>query len=197
MSRYTVTHLRKESNPMKTTYKIDPAHSSASFVVRHMMITNVRGGFSGVEGTIEFDPQNPTDARVEAVINTAKINTLDENRDAHLKSADFLDAERFPTMTFKSRKVQAAGDGEWKVTGDLTIHGVTKEVVLNVEGPSAEGKDPFGNIRIGASATTKIKRSEFGLSWNAALETGGILVGDDLKIELEISEIRAEAAAAA
>jgi polyisoprenoid-binding protein YceI len=182
---------------VKTTYKIDPAHSSASFVVRHMMITNVRGGFSGVEGTIEFDPQNPTDARVEAVINTAKINTLDENRDAHLRSAEFLDAERFPTMTFKSKKVQAAGDGEWRVTGDLTIHGVTKEVVLNVEGPSAEGKDPFGNIRIGASATTKIKRSEFGLSWNAALETGGILVGDDLKIELEISAIRAEAAAAA
>jgi len=182
---------------MKTTYKIDPAHSSANFVVRHMMITNVRGGFSGVEGTIEFDPQNPTDSRVEAVINTSKINTLDENRDAHLRSADFLDAEQFPTMTFKSKKVAAAGEGEWKVTGDLTIHGVTKEAVLNVEGPTAEGKDPFGNVRIGASATTKIKRSEFGLTWNAALETGGILVGDDLKIELEISAIRAEAAAAA
>lgn len=182
---------------MKTTYKIDPAHSSANFVVRHMMITNVRGGFSGVEGTIEYDPQNPTDARVEAVVNTSKINTLDENRDAHLKSADFLDAEKFPTMTFKSKKVTAAGEGEWKVTGDLTLHGVTKEVVLNVEGPTAEGKDPFGNVRIGASATTKIKRSDFGLTWNAALETGGILIGDELKIELEISAIRAEAAAAA
>ncbi len=131
------------------------------------------------------------------MINTSKINTLDENRDAHLRSADFLDAEQFPTMTFKSKKVEAAGEGEWKVKGDLTIHGVTKEVVLNVEGPTAEGKDPFGNVRIGASATTKIKRSEFGLTWNAALETGGILVGDDLKIELEISAIRAEAAAAA
>jgi len=182
---------------MKTTYKIDPAHSSANFVVRHMMITNVRGGFSGVEGTIEFDSQNPTDSRVEAVINTSKINTLDENRDAHLRSADFLDAEKFPTMTFKSKRIAAAGEGEWKVTGDLTLHGVTKEVVLNVEGPTAEGKDPFGNVRIGASATTKIKRSEFGLSWNAALETGGILVGDDLKIELEISAIRAGAGAAA
>lgn len=182
---------------MKTTYKIDPAHSSANFVVRHMMITNVRGGFSGVEGTIEFDSQNPTDARVNAVINTSKINTLDENRDAHLRSADFLDAEKYPTMTFKSTKVEPAGEGEWKVNGDLNIHGVTKPVVLNVEGPTAEGKDPFGNVRIGASATTKIKRSEFGLTWNAALETGGILVGDDLKIELEISAIRAEAAAAA
>ncbi len=182
---------------MKTTYKIDPAHSSASFVVRHMMITNVRGGFSGVEGTIEFDPQNPTDSKVEAVINTSKINTLDENRDAHLRSAEFLDAENFPTMTFKSKTVAAAGEGEWNVTGDLTIHGITKQVVLKVEGPTAEGKDPFGNVRIGASATTKIKRGEFGLTWNAALETGGILIGDDLKIELEISAIRAEAAAAA
>jgi polyisoprenoid-binding protein YceI len=198
MSRYTVTHLQeKTGTPVKTTYKIDPAHSSANFVVRHMMITNVRGGFSGVEGTIEFDPENPTDARVEAVIETAKINTLDENRDAHLRSADFLDAEAYPTMTFKSTRVERAGEGEWKVTGDLSIHGVTKSVVLKVEGPTAEGKDPFGNVRIGASATTKIKRSEFGLTWNAALETGGILVGDDLKIELEISAIRAEAAAAA
>ena len=182
---------------MKTTYKIDPAHSSANFVVRHMMITNVRGGFSGVEGTIEFDSENPTDGRVEAVINTSKINTLDENRDAHLRSGDFLDAEKFPSMTFKSKKITAAGEGEWKVTGDLTLHGVTKEVVLNVEGPTAEGKDPFGNVRVGASATTKIKRSAYGLSWNAALETGGILVGDDVKIELEISAIRAESAAAA
>ncbi|MFL6447050.1 MAG: YceI family protein [Bryobacteraceae bacterium] len=182
---------------MKTTYKIDPTHSSASFVVRHMMITKVRGSFSGLEGTIEYDPQNPMDARVEAVIHTSKINTLDENRDAHLKSADFLDAEQFPTITFKSKKVQATGEGEWKLTGDLTVHGITKEVVLHVEGPTAEGKDPFGNVRVGASATTKIKRSEFGLTWNAALETGGILVGDDLKIELEISAIRAEAAAAA
>jgi polyisoprenoid-binding protein YceI len=182
---------------MKIIYKIDPAHSSANFVVRHMMITNVRGGFSGVEGTIEFDPQNPTDARLDAVITTSKINTLDENRDAHLRSADFLDAEQFPTITFKSKKIEPAGEGEWKVKGDLTVHGVTKEVVLNVEGPTAEGKDPFGNIRIGASATTKIKRSDFGLTWNAALETGGILVGDDLKIELEISAIRAEASAAA
>jgi polyisoprenoid-binding protein YceI len=182
---------------VKTTYKIDPAHSSAHFVVRHMMITNVRGGFSGVEGTIEWDPENPADARVEAIINTSKIKTLDENRDAHLRSADFLDAETYPTITFKSKRVEGAGEGEWKVTGDLTIHGVTKPVVLNVEGPTAEGKDPFGNVRIGASATTKIKRSEFGLTWNAALETGGILVGDDLKIELEISAIRADAAAAA
>ena len=182
---------------MKTTYQIDPAHSTAQFVVRHMMITNVRGGFSGVQGTIEYDPENPGKSRVDVVIDASKINTLDEQRDAHLKSADFLHVEQHPTITFKSKKIAQAGNGEWKITGDLTVHGVTKEVVLNAEGPTAEGKDPFGNTRIGASASTKIKRSDFGLTWNAALETGGILVGDDLRIELEISAIRSESAAAA
>jgi polyisoprenoid-binding protein YceI len=175
---------------LKTSYKIDPAHSSAHFVVRHMMITNVRGGFSGVQCVIEYDPDLPSDSSVEVTIDASKINTLDEQRDAHLKNADFLDVAQYPTMTFKSKKVSPNGNGEWKVTGDLTIHGVTKEVVLNAEGPTPEGKDPFGNTRIGASATTKIKRSDFGLTWNAALETGGILLGDDLKIELEVSAIR-------
>lgn len=176
---------------MKTSYKIDPAHSSAHFVVRHMMITNVRGGFSGVQGVIEYDPDHPAASTVDVTIDAGKINTLDEQRDAHLKNADFLDVAQYPTMTFKSKKVSPNGDGEWKVTGDLTIHGVTKEVVLNAEGPTPEGKDPFGNTRIGASAATKIKRSDFGLTWNAALETGGILLGDDLKIEMEVSAIRA------
>jgi polyisoprenoid-binding protein YceI len=182
---------------LKSTYKIDSAHSSAQFVVRHMMITNVRGGFSGVQGTIEYDADNPTTSHIEAVIDASKISTLDEQRDAHLKGADFLHVEQHPTITFKSKKIMPKGEGEWKVTGDLTIHGVTKEVVLNVDGPTPEGKDPFGNTRIGASASTKIKRSDFGLTWNAALETGGLLVGDDLKIELEISAIRSESAAAA
>lgn len=182
---------------MKATYKIDPAHSSAQFVVRHMMITNVRGGFSGVQGTIEYNPDNPSDSHIDVVIDAGKINTLDEQRDVHLKSPEFLHVEQYPTMTFKSKKVTPAGEGQWKITGDLTIHGVTKEVVLNAEGPTAEGKDPFGNTRIGASASTKIKRSDFGLTWNAALETGGILIGDDLKIELEVSAIRSETAAAA
>jgi polyisoprenoid-binding protein YceI len=176
---------------MKTIYKIDPAHSGAQFTVRHMMISNVRGGFSNVQGTVEYDPQNQAATRIDAVIDVNTINTLDAQRDAHLKSPDFLHAEQYPTITFKSKKFESAGDGEAKVTGDLTIHGVTKEVVLNVEGPTPEAKDPFGNVRIGASATTKIKRSEFGLTWNAAIETGGVLVGDDLKIELEISAIRA------
>jgi polyisoprenoid-binding protein YceI len=178
---------------MKTTYEIDPAHSSAQFSVRHMMITNVRGGFSSVKGTVVFDAANPADSTVEATIDVNTIATLDAQRDAHLKSADFLDAENHPVITFKSTKVEVDGSDEGKVTGDLTIHGVTKQVVLKVEGPTQEGKDPWGNTRIGASATTKIKRSDFGLTWNAALETGGIMVGDDLKIELEVEMIKAAA----
>jgi polyisoprenoid-binding protein YceI len=161
-----------------------------------MMISNVRGGFSGVQGTIEYDPERPTETRIDVAIDASKISTLDEQRDAHLKSPDFLHVEQHPTITFKSKKVNPASEGEWKISGDLTLHGVTKEVVLNVQGPSPEAKDPFGNKRIGASATTKIKRSDFGLSWNAALETGGILVGDELKVELEVSAIRAAAATA-
>jgi polyisoprenoid-binding protein YceI len=172
------------------TYKIDPAHSGAEFVVRHMMISNVRGGFTKVEGAIEYDPANVAATKIDAVIDATSIDTRDGQRDGHLKSADFLDVEKFPTITFKSKKVEASGDGELKVTGDLTIHGTTKEVVLEVDGPTGETKDPFGNVRVGASGKTKIKRSEFGLTWNAALETGGFLVGDELKIELDVSAIR-------
>jgi polyisoprenoid-binding protein YceI len=157
------------------------------------MITNVRGGFSGIKGTIVYDPDNPTDSSVEAEIPTSTLNTLDATRDAHVKSADFLDAEKYPSITFKSTKVEYEGDGELKVAGGLTIKGVTKETVLKVDGPSAESKDPWGNTRIGASAVTKIKRSDFGLAWNAALETGGVVLGDDLKIELELSLIKSAA----
>jgi len=175
---------------MKTTYKIDPAHSTAQFVARHMMITNVRGGFSGVQGTVVHDPENPTASSVEVVIDANTINTLEAARDTHLKSADFLDVEKYPTITFKSSK-SALDSDELRLEGNLTIRGVTREVVLKVEVPSEETKDPWGNARIGASATTRIKRSDFGLNWNAALETGGFLVGDNLKIELEVSLIKA------
>jgi len=181
---------------MKTTYTIDPAHSSAQFSVRHMMISNVRGGFSSVKGTVEYDAANPADSTIDIEIDANTIKTLDESRDAHLKSGDFLDTEKYPTITFKSTTIAATGAGEASVTGDLTIHGTTKPVTLKVEGPSAEGKDPWGNIRVGASATTKIKRSEFGLTWNAVLEAGGFMVGDDLKIELEVQMIKAAATAA-
>jgi len=175
---------------MKNTYTIDPAHSSAQFTIRHMMITNVRGSFSGVTGTVVFDPENSADSSVDAVIDATTLNTNDPARDGHVKGADFLAVEQFPTITFKSSKVEVTGEGEAKVTGALTIHGVTKEAVLDVEGPTAEAKDPWGNFRVGASATTKIKRSEFGLTWTAALETGGVLLGDDLKIVLDLSMIK-------
>jgi polyisoprenoid-binding protein YceI len=186
----------RKKETMKTSYELDPAHSSAQFTVRHMMITNVRGAFSNVKGTMVYDSANPSASTVEAIIDATTINTLDAQRDGHLKSADFLDVEHHPTITFKSTSVTPAGDGELSVTGDLTIHGVTKSVVLKVEGPSGEGKDPWGNTRIGASGATKIKRSDFGLTWNAALETGGFLVGDDVKIDLEVQAIKAAASAA-
>ena len=175
---------------MKTTWKIDPAHSSAHFVIRHMMITNVRGGFNGVQGTVVYDPADLGSSSVDVTIDKNSLSTGDATRDTHVKSADFLDVEKYPTITFKSKKITKDGDG-LKVTGDLTIHGATKEVALNVEGPTGEQKDPYGNIRVGASATTKIKRSDFGLTWNAALETGGIMLGDDLKLELDVSLIKA------
>ena len=175
---------------MKTTYKIDPAHSSAQFVVRHMMITNVRGGFNNLQGAVVYDPQNPSTSSIDVVIDANTINTLEPARDTHLKSVDFLDVEKYPTITFKSGTVTPDGDGSLDLKGDLTIHGVTKPVVLKVEGPTGEEKDPYGNIRVGASASTRINRSEFGLKWNAALETGGVLVGDQVKIELEVSLIK-------
>jgi polyisoprenoid-binding protein YceI len=173
-----------------STYKIDSAHSTAHFVVRHMMITNVRGGFSNVTGTVDWDPANPSAAKVEATIDATTINTNEAARDTHLKSADFLDVEKFPTIVFSNSKVKSASADEVELEGDLTIHGVTKPVVLKVEGPTAEGKDPWGNTRIGASASTKIKRSDYGLTYNAALETGGILIGDELKIEIEVSLVK-------
>jgi polyisoprenoid-binding protein YceI len=175
---------------MKATYSIDPAHSNALFTVRHMMITNVRGGFRKVTGTIVYDPDNVPGSSVEATIDAASINTGDEQRDAHLRSADFLDVEHYPNITFKGKKVEPKSPGELKVTGDLTIHGVTREVVLTAEGPTPEQKDPYGKVRIGLSAATKIKRSDHGLTWNAVLEAGGIAVGDELKIEIDISAIK-------
>ncbi|UWZ86003.1 YceI family protein [Occallatibacter riparius] len=172
------------------TWKIDPAHSSAEFKVKHMMISHVKGSFSGLSGTLIEDTVDPTQSSVDASVDISTISTGDAQRDAHLKSADFFHHEQHPTMTFKSTKVEKQGEGEYKVTGDLTLHGVTKPVTFAVEGPSAPGKDPWGNTRIGLSATTKINRKDFGLSWNAALETGGILVGEDVQIALEVQFIK-------
>jgi polyisoprenoid-binding protein YceI len=172
------------------TYVIDPSHSTAGFKVRHLMVSNVRGEFSGVAGTVLFDAADSANSKVEAVIDATTIQTRDNQRDQHLKSADFFDVEKFPKITFVSKKVAPAGDGEWSVIGDLTIHGVTREVALAVEGPTPEVKDPWGNIKIGATATTKVNRKDFGLVWNVALEAGGVLVGDEVAIQLELELTR-------
>ena len=173
------------------TWKLDPAHSSAEFKVKHMMISNVKGTFTGLSGTLSEHTGDATLSRVEAAIDIATISTGDAQRDAHLKSADFFDAEKYPQMTFKSTRVERKGDAEYRVTGDLTLHGTTRQVTFDVDGPTAPGKDPWGNTRIGLSATTKINRKDFGLSWNAALETGGLLVGEDVQITLEAQFVKA------
>jgi len=163
----------------------------AEFKVRHMMITNVKGHFTGVTGVLTLNEQDITKSHVEASIDAASINTREADRDTHLKSADFLDVEKFPKLTFTSTRVTSTGEGELQVEGDLTIHGVTRKVVFTVEGPTPPGKDPWGNTRIGLTATTKINRKDFGLTWNAALETGGILVGDEVTITFDVEAIKA------
>ncbi len=166
-----------------TTWNIDPAHSVAEFKVKHMMISNV--------GALTLDEFDLTDSRVEALIESASIETRDAQRDAHLKSADFFDVEKFPTLSFKSTRISLVRDGELAVEGDLTIRGVTRKVIFSVEGPTPPAKDPWGNTRVAVSATTKINRKDFGLTWNAALETGGILVGDEVTITLDVEFVKA------
>ena len=174
-----------------TTWNIDPAHSAAEFKVKHMMISNVKGKFTGLSGKLTLNDADISKSRIEASFPVATLNTGDEQRDGHLKSGDFFDVEKFSNMTFVSTKVVSAGKGELKVTGDLTLHGVTKPVTFEVEGPSEPGKDPWGNTRIGLSATTKVNRKDFGLTWNSALETGGVLVGEDVTISLDVQFIKA------
>jgi polyisoprenoid-binding protein YceI len=173
-----------------TTWNIDPAHATAEFKVKHMMIANVKGHFSQVTGVLIHDELDPTKSRVEALIEAASIETREPQRDAHLKSADFFHVEKFPTLSFKSTDIKAVGNGELKVQGDLTIRGVTRKVSFAVEGPTPPTKDPWENTRIAASATTKINRKDFGLTWNAALETGGILVGDEVTITLDVEFVK-------
>ena len=174
-----------------TTWNIDAAHSVAEFKVKHMMIANVKGHFSKVVGVLIHDESDRTKSRVEATIEAASIETRESQRDTHLKSADFLHVEKFPTLSFKSTDIKVADDGELKVQGDLTIRGVTRKVTFAVEGPTPPTKDPWGNIRIAISATTKINRKDYGLTWNAALETGGILVGEEVTITLEAEFVKA------
>ena len=171
-----------------TTWNIDPAHSVVEFKVKHMMISNVKGSFAKVTGTLTLNRADLSQSKVEAEIDVSSIDTRDAQRDGHLKSADFFHADEHATMRFVSTKVDAAAH---EVEGDLTIKGVTKKVVFDVEGPTGPAKDPWGNERVAASATTKISRKEFGLTWNAALETGGVLVGDEVTITLDVQFVKA------
>jgi polyisoprenoid-binding protein YceI len=174
-----------------TAWNIDPAHSRAEFKVKHMMISNVKGSFSAITGTLIEDTADPSLSRIDASVDIGTVNSGDEKRDEHLKSADFFHHEQHPRMTFKSTKVEKKGDEEYAVTGDLTLHGITKPVTFAVEGPSQPTKDPWGNTRIGLAATTTINRKDFALTWNAALESGGILVGEDVHISLDVQLIKA------
>lgn len=172
------------------TYTIDPAHSGAGFKIRHFMVAYFRGGFSGITGDVIFAPANPSNTKINASIDATTLHTHDAKRDAHVKGADFLDVEKYPTISFVSKKVTPDGNHQWKISGDLTLHGVTKEVTLDVESAQGESKDPWGNLRSGASAETTIKRADFGLTFNAPLETGGVMLSDDVHIHIDIELVR-------
>lgn len=176
-----------------STWSIDPAHSSVHFKVRHMMISNVRGEFRTVRGDLKLNDADITQSEVDIEIDASSIHTRDEQRDAHLRSPDFLDAERHPLLTFRSAKVEKTGVDTLLFQGDSTIHGVTRNVELDVDGISPATKDPWGNVRMAASASTVISRKDFGLTWNAALETGGVLVGDEVRIDLDVEFLKSQA----
>jgi polyisoprenoid-binding protein YceI len=189
----TVTAATQSSKP--TQWNIDPAHSAAHFSVRHLMISNVRGEFGKLSGSALVNSADHTKSSVEITIDAASINTREPQRDEHLRSADFLDVAKYPTLTFRSKRIEPLGPEEFKVTGDLTIHGATKEVTFDIEGPTPPVKDPWGNIRAGITASAKINRKEFGVAFNALTETGGVVVGDEVKITIEAELIQQASAA--
>lgn len=173
-----------------STWKIDPQHSSAQFSVRHLAISTVRGAFSKVTGTIILDENDVTKSAVDVTIDVSTVDTREPNRDNDLRSDKFFDVAHYPSMTFKSRKVEQVAPGKLRVTGDLTIRGTTKEAVLDVDGPTAPVKDPWGNQRLAATATTKVNRQDFGVKWNATLDGGGVVVGDEVNIILDVEMIK-------
>lgn len=172
-----------------TTWAIDATHASVEFAIKHLMISTVRGRFSDVAGTVQLDEDDLANSAVDVTINVASIDTRQKDRDAHLRSADFFDVERFPVITFKSTRASRDGDGELRVDGDLSIRGVTKPVTLRVT-EEGRGRDPWGGERAGFSATTKINRRDFGLTWNQVLETGGIAVGEEVKISIDLELVK-------
>src|SRR5690554_2473768 len=173
-------------------WQIDPAHSSIQFTVRHMMISNVRGQFDRFEGTIDLDEENPENTRVHVEIDASSINTRANQRDNHLRSADFLDVEKYPKLVFESTRVERTGENTARLHGDLTIRDVTRPVTLDVE-YLGQAKSPWGTTSAGFNARTKINRKDWNLTWNQALETGGVLVGDEIKIAIELELIKQEA----
>jgi polyisoprenoid-binding protein YceI len=171
-------------------WQIDPAHTAAGFAVKHLMISTVRGQFKGVTGTVNWEDQDITKSTVDVTIDANTVDTSEPQRDKDLKSDKFFDVGKYPTITFKSRKIEQVSAGKLKVTGDLTIHGVTKEAVLDVEGPTPPVKDPWGNSRVAVSATTKVNRQDYGVKWNANMDGGGVVVGDDVNITIDLEMIK-------
>jgi polyisoprenoid-binding protein YceI len=188
-----VTAASQSTKP--TQWQIDPAHSAAHFSVRHLMISNVRGEFTKLSGSALLNPADLTKSTVDITIEAASINTREPQRDEHLRSADFFDVAKYSTLTFRSKRIEALGAENFKLTGELTIHGVTKEVTFDVEDPTAAVKDPWGNIRAGIAASAKINRKDFGLVWNALTEAGGVVVGEEVKITIEAELIQQAPAA--
>lgn len=173
-----------------TTWQIDPRHSAAEFAVRHMMISNVRGQFSKVTGTINLDDKDVTKSNAEVTIDMTTIDTREPDRDKHLRSADFFDVQNFPTMTFRSKRITQAGPGKLKMAGDLTIRGATHEVTFDVDGPAPAVKEPRGGVRSAATATAQINRQDFGVKWNRNIDNGGVLVGDMVTITVDLEFVQ-------
>ena len=190
MNPSTSTVVSAPATTRASTWELDNAHSSVNFSVKHMMIAKVHGGFQKLSGTLRLDRVNPANSSVEATIDAASIDTREPKRDEHLRSADFFDVKTFPTITFKSKRFEVTGGDNYQVIGELTLHGITREIALDVESGASEMKDPWGNTRIGASASVKLKRKDFGLTWNAALETGGFVVGDDVAVTLDLEFVK-------
>ncbi|MEX3714678.1 YceI family protein [Cytobacillus horneckiae] len=176
---------------VKSKWMLDPAHSSVDFSVKHMMIANVKGTFNQFDATIEADPDDLTSASIELNIDLASVDTCNEDRDNHLRSADFFNVEKNPKMTFATTNIERKGEGEYNVTGNLTIAGVTKSETISVT-YEGSGVDPWGNVKVGFTADGSLNRSDYGLTWNSALETGGVLVGDKIKISLDLQASKAE-----
>jgi len=174
----------------KSTWQIDPQHASAQFAVKHLMISTVRGEFHGVNGTINWDDRDVTKSTIDVTIDATTVDTREPQRNEHLKSPDFFDVAKYPTITFISKKIDLAGTDHLKITGDLTIHGITKEVVLDVDGPTAPVKDPWGNTRAAVNASAKVNRQDFAVKWNANMDNGGVVVGDEVKINIDLEMIK-------